>query len=262
MQDTKTPADSFRNYDDHQTDHVAEFYRDNHRFQTLAFAQQKLEQYRPLNHASMSAWEAISKLDSISDDSDPDTELSQLDHLLQTAEAMRADNQPRWLQLTGLIHDLGKVLCLFGEPQWAVVGDTFPLGCRFSEDIIYHDYFTANPDYLLADYQTEIGIYARHCGLDQVTMSWGHDEYLFQVMKAFLPPEALFVVRYHSFYSAHQAGGYRYLMTQEDHKMMEWVRRFQPYDLYSKNDLPPDRSELMHYYQGLVAEYLPATLKW
>ncbi|HAO96880.1 MAG TPA: inositol oxygenase, partial [Verrucomicrobiales bacterium] len=44
--------------------------------------------------------------------------------------------------LTGLIHDLGKILCLFGEPQWAVVGDTFPLGCRFSEKIIYHEYFS------------------------------------------------------------------------------------------------------------------------
>ena len=37
-----------------------------------------------------------------------------------------------WFVLVGLIHDLGKVLCLFGEPQWAVVGDTFPVGCAFS----------------------------------------------------------------------------------------------------------------------------------
>ena len=262
MQDTETTADAFRNYDDHQTDRVAEFYRDNHRLQTLAFAQQKLTQYGQLNHASMGAWEAISKLDSISDDSDPDTELSQLDHLLQTAEAIRADGHPRWLQLTGLIHDLGKVLCLFGEPQWAVVGDTFPLGCRFSDNIIYHQYFEDNPDYPSAKYQTEMGIYKRHCGLDQVTMSWGHDEYLYQVMKAFLPPEALFVIRFHSFYSAHQAGDYGYLMNKEDHTLMQWVRRFQPYDLYSKADLPPDRTELMHYYQGLVAEFLPAVIKW
>jgi len=262
MQDTETTTDSFRSYDEHQTDHVANFYRDNHRFQTLAFAQQKLAEYGPLNRATMSTWEAISTLDSISDDSDPDTELSQLDHLLQTAEAIRAAGQPRWLQLTGLIHDLGKVLCLFREPQWAVVGDTFPLGCRFSEDIIYHQYFKDNPDTLSASYQTEIGIYERHCGLDQVTMSWGHDEYLYQVMKAFLSPEALFVIRYHSFYSAHQAGNYGYLMSKEDHKMMQWVRLFQPYDLYSKSDLPPDRTELLQYYQGLVAEFLPAAIKW
>ena len=39
-----------------------------------------------------------------------------------------------WFHLTGFIHDLGKLLLLpqFGAlPQWAVVGDTFPVGCRF-----------------------------------------------------------------------------------------------------------------------------------
>lgn len=39
-----------------------------------------------------------------------------------------------WFHLTGFIHDLGKLLLLpkfGGLPQWAVVGDTFPVGCRF-----------------------------------------------------------------------------------------------------------------------------------
>ena len=81
----------------------------------------------------MSVWEALEFLNTLVDDSDPDIELPQIEHLLQTAEAIRADGHPDWFVLTGLIHDLGKVLCLFGEPQWAVVGDTFPVGCRFSE---------------------------------------------------------------------------------------------------------------------------------
>ncbi len=51
------------------------------------------------------------------DDSDLDTDLSQIEHLLQTAEAVRRDGRPRWFILTGLIHDLGKILCLCGEPQ-------------------------------------------------------------------------------------------------------------------------------------------------
>ena len=253
---------TFRNYADHQDDHVSRFYRDNHRSQTLAFAQQKLKQYGALNHGSMDTWEAIRKLEAIADDSDPDTELSQLDHLLQTAEAIRAAGHPRWFQLTGLIHDLGKVLCLFDEPQWAVVGDTFPLGCRFSESIIYHHFFDQNPDREIDEYQTEYGIYSPNCGLDQVTMSWGHDEYLYRVVRAYLPPEALYVIRYHSFYSAHQAGAYRHLMNAQDIQMLEWVRRFQPFDLYSKSDLPPDRGPLMAYYETLVSEFLPPTLNW
>ena len=72
----------------------------------------------------MSIWEALEYLNTLVDDSDPDTDLSQLEHLLQTAEQIRRDGHPRWFILTGLIHDLGKILCLWGEPQWAVVGDT------------------------------------------------------------------------------------------------------------------------------------------
>ena len=61
-----------------------------------------------------------------------------------------------WFQVTGLIHDMGKVLALWGEPQWAVVGDTFAVGCKFSDKCVFYDKFEANPDnsdprYKLAD---------------------------------------------------------------------------------------------------------------
>ena len=90
--------------------------------------------------------EALTYLDTLVDDSDPDTELSQLQHLLQTAEAIRRDDHEDWFVLTGFIHDLGKILCLSGEPQWSVVGDTFPVGCRFSDKIVYPHFFADNPD--------------------------------------------------------------------------------------------------------------------
>ena len=49
--------------------------------------------------------------------------MSQIEHLLQTAEAMRRDNKPEWMQVTGPVHDLGKLLFMFGsEGQWDVVG--------------------------------------------------------------------------------------------------------------------------------------------
>ena len=35
-----------------------------------------------------------------------------------------------WFQLVGLIHDLGKIMAFYDAPQWAVVGDTFPVGCK------------------------------------------------------------------------------------------------------------------------------------
>ena len=42
-----------------------------------------------------------------------------------------------WLILTGLIHDLGKILALKGEPQWAVVGDTFITGCQPASHVVF-----------------------------------------------------------------------------------------------------------------------------
>ena len=54
--------------------------------------------------------------------------------------------QPRWMILTGLIHDLGKVLCLWGEPQWAVVGDTFATGCAFSPKNVFPQFLADNPE--------------------------------------------------------------------------------------------------------------------
>ena len=93
----------------------------------------------------MGIWEAMEFLNTLVDDSDPDTDLTQIEHLMQTAEAIRADGHPRWFILTGLIHDLGKILCLFGEPQWAVVGDTFPVGCRYSDKIVFPEFFARQP---------------------------------------------------------------------------------------------------------------------
>ena len=66
--------------------------------------------------------------------------------------------------LTGFLHDLGKCLCLYGEPQWGVVGDTFPVGCAWSEAIVFHEYFANNPDRLVPEYQTKYGIYSRTAG--------------------------------------------------------------------------------------------------
>ncbi len=254
--------EEFRNYSEPPRSTVPEFYRINHACQTLQFVRQKKQQYLSLNRMKMSTWDAMEYLNTLVDDSDPDTDLSQLQHLLQTAEAIRADGHPDWFVLVGLLHDLGKVLCLFGEPQWAVVGDTFPVGCAYSDKVVYPEFFRENPDYLNPIYQTRLGIYEEGCGLDTVHLSWGHDEYIYQVVKACLPEEALYMLRYHSFYAAHREGAYQYLMNDTDRRMFDWVRRFNPYDLYSKSPVPPDPVALRPYYEALIAKYLPARLSF
>jgi inositol oxygenase len=257
---TKTDNTGLRNYVDPDRTTVEQFYKLNHQFQTYNFSRGKQKEYGALNQTRMGIWQACEKLNEIVDDSDPDTELSQMEHLLQTAEAIRRDGHPDWFILTGLLHDLGKMLCLFDEPQWAVVGDTFPLGCPFSEKIIYPEFFQLNPDNENEKFQQPLGIYTRGCGLDNVVMSWGHDEYLYQVCRKFLPIEALYIIRYHSFYAAHQEGEYEYLFNEQDKKMFEWVKMFQPYDLYSKLDEPPNQADLKSYYCQLIDQYFPSSV--
>jgi inositol oxygenase len=252
--------EDYRNYDHPARDSVRRFYEENHRKHTYDFVRGKRAEFLGLDRRQMSVFEACDFLNTLVDDSDPDIELDQLQHLLQTSEAVRADGHEDWFVLVGLLHDLGKVLCLYGEPQWCVVGDTFPVGCRHSERIVYPEFFDQNPDSRDPRYNTRLGVYTEGCGLRNVLMSWGHDEYLYHVMKDYLPEPALYMIRYHSFYAWHREGEYDYLCDDHDREMLPWVQKFNPYDLYSKSPQPPDWNELRPYYSELVAKYLPAVI--
>ncbi len=254
--------EQFRNYEANARPTVREFYRLNHTHQTHDFVQAKRREFLSLSRRRMSIWEAMEFLNTLIDDSDPDTDMTQLEHLLQTAEQIRHDGHPRWFILTGLIHDLGKMLCLYGEPQWAVVGDTFPVGCAYADSIVFKDFFKENPDSNNPRFQSRTGIYEEGCGLDNVCLSWGHDEYLYHVTKDYLPPEARYMIRYHSFYPAHRERDYEYLMNKQDKAMFDQVRAFNPYDLYTKSHAKPDVQKLRPFYEELIAEYFPAQLAW
>ena len=99
------------------------------------------------------------------DESDPDLDLPNIVHAFQTAERIREEHPDKeWFQLVGLIHDLGqynpfvfhalilfptkgKIMAFYGEPQWAVVGDTFPVGCKPQPSIVFgEESFKNNPD--------------------------------------------------------------------------------------------------------------------
>ena len=161
--DPNRKTEEFRDYRN-TTPGVKEFYRLNHSLQTRDFVLEKKKQYGSLNKTKMGIWEALDYLNTLVDDSDPDTDLSQIEHNLQTAEAIRRDGHPEWFQVAGLVHDLGKVMWLWGEPQWAVVGDTFPTGCAYSDKIVFSEFFEANPDAKRPEYQTRAGVYEEGAG--------------------------------------------------------------------------------------------------
>lgn len=63
------------------------------------------EEYGKLNRVEMSIWEGIDLLNSFVDESDPDLDEPQIEHLLQSAEAIRKEYPDEdWLHLTALIH--------------------------------------------------------------------------------------------------------------------------------------------------------------
>jgi inositol oxygenase len=263
--------EDFRNYKDSaRQDRVSQFYYLHHKYQTLEFAKKQNERFAK-GEKQMSCWDAVLLLNELVDDSDPDTEQAQIVHLLQTGESLRKlypGEEYDWLHLTGFIHDLGKVLAhpdLYNEPQWAVVGDTFPLGCQFDPSIVFPEYLIHNPDKNVQEYNTKNGIYEEGIGLGNLIMTWGHDEYLYQVCKrnnCTLPEQALFIIRFHSFYSWHQGGGYKHFMTKEDEKNLFWVKEFQKHDLYSKQPEKPNVEKLIPYYKGLINKYFPPTMTW
>jgi len=128
---------------------------------------------------------------------------------------------------------------------------------------VYHKYFVHNRDSKRPEFASGTGIYQPGCGFRNVIMSWGHDEYMYQVIfcfyyffvprpggrgkqeegcveieesdnrllskvcmqnKSTLPEKALYIIRFHSFYPFHQGGAYKDLMDDTDREMLHWVK--------------------------------------
>jgi inositol oxygenase len=281
--DKNKKKEAFRNFHDSaRQKRVQHFYELQHSLQTFEFVESMEKKYLTPLYAQnkksglwMGIWEAMEYLNSIVDDSDPDTNLTQIQHALQTAEAIR-EKWPQeefdWFPLVGLIHDLGKIIAvkdnkrgLAGEPQWCVVGDTFPVGTPFSEKNVFPELFQSNPDFKNPKYNTGTGTYKQGCGLFNVHMSWGHDEYLYHVCVANgakLPLPALYMIRYHSFYPWHKEGAYDNLLNSQDRYHLELVKEFNQFDLYSKANETCDVEKLKPYYQKLIAKYFPEKVLW
>ncbi|XP_054033833.1 inositol oxygenase [Dryobates pubescens] len=242
-------------------------YKLMHTNQTVDFVQKKLAQYGSCSLRRMGVMEVLELLDQLVDESDPDVDFPNSLHAYQTAEGIRRAHPDKdWFHLVGLLHDLGKVLVLFGEPQWAVVGDTYPVGCKVQKSVVFRDTtFEDNPDTKDPRYSTEYGMYRPGCGLENVLMSWGHDEYMYRVMKFnkfALPEEAFYMIRFHSFYPWHTHGDYRHLCTPHDLQMLPWVKELNKFDLYTKQEELPDVEQLRGYYQSLIDKYCPGQLCW
>ncbi len=116
-----------------------------------------------------------------------------------------------------------------------------------------------NLDNSIPKYNSKYGIYEPNCGLENVLVSWGHDEYLYRILKyneVDLPDEALYIIRFHSLYPHHQENAYEHLLDEYDEENLEYLQTLQHYDLYTKSYKTYDINELKPYYQNLINKYL------
>lgn len=265
-----TEKKEFRNYDQGDiTAAVKEHYRKMRSRQTFDYVQRMKQKYLTYDKP-MLLWDAMVKLNALIDVSDPDLDLPNVQHLLQSAEAMRADNRPDWMQLVGLIHDLGKVMYLWGSDedgtsqaeQWGLVGDVFVVGAALPDTCVYPEFNELNPDMQDERYNTPLGIYEAGCGLDNLHLAWGHDEYLYQVLTNHpenkIPEAGMVMVRYHSFYPWHEGGSYKELLGPKDAQYEAWVKDFNKYDLYTKSNTIYDLDDMKAYYLPIAEKYLGA----
>lgn len=255
-----------RNYEEDTPQY--EFYQKQHQTQSLAYVETKLGQYQTMGRLRMTMHQALEMLDDFIDPSDPDVDLPNSVHAYQTAERIRkARPLQEKLQLTGLIHDLGKVLFKFGEESHTVVGDTYVVGCPFPESIVFYDTMKQNPDWHDTSLHTGTGIYHSGCGIENLKISFGHDEYLYLVLQHNknhkLDKKYQNIIRFHSLYPWHTGKAYLEFMTASDSKLLEDVLDFNQFDLYSKEDTAfVLTDEIKEYYRILIDKYFPTELEW
>jgi inositol oxygenase len=148
-----------RNYEDSfRHDIVENHYRLMRTHQSLDFSERMTEKYsftKP--RASLTIKDAFKHLEGYVDSSDPDVDLPNLLHMFQTAEGIRKAGHPDWMQIVGLIHDMGKIMFLWGceedgqvgtatGAQWALGGDTWVVGARIPDCAVFPHFNMLNRD--------------------------------------------------------------------------------------------------------------------
>lgn len=260
----------FRSYSDASST-VKNTYHLNHTKQTFDYVKNKksnlVQRLSSKSGPCHSIWEVLGIMDSFVDESDPDTNQSQMVHAIQCAEAARVSGYPEWFQVSLLIHDLGKYMGIVEQlDQWSVVGDIFVVGAEPANQVVYYEFFNENPDFVSGSiYNTKLGVYEENCGFENLHLSYGHDEYLYQVLKhsdTKLPEEGLYLIRFHSFYPWHRDFAYQHFASKKDFEMREMLQNFSKCDLYSKSDDKPDFDALKTHYQELISKYFPSKLYW
>lgn len=263
-------AESLRNYEKEAEDsRVRKHYSDMRRFQTEDFTRRMEKKFGGFTNANMTIRQAFKLLENYVDASDPDVSLPNVIHNFMAAEAARKAGKPDWMQLTALLHDVGKLMFAWGEEQdgmsgrpdgrqYSLGGDTWVLGSPIPSVAVFPEYNMLNADHVALNgtENNKLGM-----GLRSFRFPWGHDEYAYRFLAhpangCKLPEVALQIVRLHSCYPLHSKRAYDHLLAPGDEEILQRVIEFNKFDLYSKADETlKDMDRLWPYYETLIDKY-------
>lgn len=242
------------------------------KYQTSAFVKTQNKKYGDLQHATLSVPEACKWVMELTGE----TECAKswvVKYMLATANAVKDDGHPDWLQLAVFLRALGMlflcwtddenaVLRSISAQEWMTKNSTWVVGSAIPSSIEFPELNELNEEHCTAK-----GCVAdEHCGLEHVALPWTPDEYLHRVLsrnKTTLPAEALDVVRFWSFKTWHQQNHYDELCAPQDMDTKEWISSLAKVAAVSDTAVGKVCvDEALPYYFELATKYLPDTLQW
>ncbi len=165
--------EEFRQYDETANPGVAEFYRLNHQYQTHDYVMDKEKEYFGLKRGMKSIWESSGVSEHAGG-----RQRSGYGPDADRAPAADLGGDPQgWASEVVCADRLHPRPGQGALPAWRTTvgcrGRYLPVGCAYSDQIVFPEYFKANPDLHHPVYSAKYGIYEPNCGLDNVHMSFG-----------------------------------------------------------------------------------------
>ena len=167
-----------------------------------------------------------------------------------SAECVRSQGHPDWVQLVALLYYLGRVRVLLdlddvtddeanttAQYDWAMASRARVLGCPVPERVVFGEFQTLRPkddenEKCIAGGST--GIYEPHCGLNVVELTWTGPEYMYHMLQRngiAIPSEGLAMLRLASLSDWHtgsgtSTGAYADLESTSDAEVKPFVAEF------------------------------------
>ncbi|KAG2527222.1 hypothetical protein JM16_003315 [Phytophthora kernoviae] len=245
------------------------------KYQTRAFVKKQVAKYGDLEHAEMSVAEACKCVMELTGETER-ADSWVIKYMLATADAVKKDGHPDWLQLAVFLRALGMlflcwtdddnaVLRSISAQEWMDRNTTWVVGMPIPSSIEFPELNELNLDHSSAAKGSE-SMVDKHCGLEHVMLPWTSDEYLYRVLsgnKTTLPTEAFDVVRLWSFNTWHQQNNYEELCAPQDIDTKEWVNSITKVASVGDDVVQQvSVNDSLPYYLQLAEKYFSDILHW